>query len=127
MQTGLVLNILLVEDNDDIREGLAALLEGEGYRVLEARTAEDGLAMLRQGAIHLLVTDFMLPARSGGWMLEEAARENLLRGAGVLMITAHPTVKAPPGAHMLQKPLDIDDFLRAVARLVTPAPAAQAL
>lgn len=118
MKTGLGLNILLVEDNDDIREGLVALLESEGYGVTEAGMAEDGLAFLRESAFHLVVTDYMLPGHSGGWLLEEAQREGLLRDTGVLMITAHPKVTAPPGARMLNKPLDIDDFLRVVSECI---------
>jgi DNA-binding response OmpR family regulator len=122
MKTGLGLHVLLVEDNDDIREGLSTLLDSEGYAVTEARTAEEGLAHLRQRPFKLVVTDYMLPARSGAWMLEEALRDRLLCAANVLMVTAHPKVKAPAGGRLLLKPLDIDDFLREVALIIASAP-----
>jgi CheY-like chemotaxis protein len=122
MKAGLGLDILLVEDNDDIREGLTTLLDGEGYVVTEARTAEEGLAHLRRRSFRLVVTDYMLPARSGGWMLEQALGDGLLRAASVLMVTAHPKVQVPAGARMLHKPLDIDEFLHAVAQAIASAP-----
>lgn len=114
MNAGASQDILLVEDNGDIREGLVALLESEGYAVTECASAEEGLARMRERAHALVITDFMLPGHSGGWMLEEATRAGLLRDRAVLMITAHPQVQAPPGARILNKPLDIDDFLRMV-------------
>jgi DNA-binding response OmpR family regulator len=112
--------ILLVEDNEDIREGLMALLESEGYRVDGTGSAEDGLARLRQESFHLVITDYMLPGETGRWMLEQAAREERLGNTSALMITAHPRVSAPSGVRLLHKPLDIDDFLRVVGESVTP-------
>lgn len=125
MGIGTGLNVLLVEDNDDIREGLVALLDGEGYSVTECPTAEEGLARMQERSFHLIVTDYMLPGRSGGWMLDEAIRAGLLVDSGILMITAHPKVTAPPGARMLHKPLDIDEFLAIVQQVIEAARAAR--
>jgi CheY-like chemotaxis protein len=112
--SGSNVKILLVEDNEDIREGLTDLLESEGYRVSGSGTAEDGLALLRAESFQLVITDYMLPGENGGWMLEQAAREERLRDMGAVMITAHPRVKPPQGVRLVHKPLDIDDFLRVV-------------
>jgi CheY-like chemotaxis protein len=106
--------ILLVEDNEDIREGLTDLLESEGYSVVGTATAEEGLDRLRTEVFHLVITDYMLPGENGGWMLEQAEREQLLRDTPAVMITAHPRVKPPNGVRLMNKPLDIDDFLRMV-------------
>jgi DNA-binding response OmpR family regulator len=106
--------ILLVEDNEDIREGLTDLLQSEGYSVAGSGTAEDGLALLRAESFHLVITDYMLPGQNGGWLLEQAAREERLSATGAVMITAHPRVKPPAGVRLVHKPLDIDDFLRVV-------------
>lgn len=114
MNAGTSQKILLVEDNGDIREGLVALLESEGYAVTECASAEEGLAHLKERTHALVITDFMLPGHNGGWLLEEATRAGLLSDCAVLMMTAHPRVQAPPGARILSKPLDIDDFLRVV-------------
>ncbi len=113
------MRILLVEDNEDIREGLTDLLESEGYSVAGSGSAEDGLARLRAESFHLVITDYMLPGQNGGWMLEQAAREQRLRGTRAVMITAHPRVQPPAGVRLLHKPLDIDDFLRVVGESLT--------
>jgi len=112
--SGRNVKILLVEDNEDIREGLTDLLESEGYSVAGSATAEDGLALLRAQSFQLVITDYMLPGQNGGWLLEQAAREQRLLGMGAVMITAHPRVRPPAGVRLLHKPLDIDDFLRVV-------------
>ena len=112
--SGLNVKILLVEDNEDIREGLTDLLESEGYSVVGSGTAEEGLARLRSESFHMVITDYMLPGQNGDWLLEQAEREQRLRGIGALMITAHPRVRPPAGVRLMHKPLDIDDFLRVV-------------
>ncbi|ADO74492.1 Response regulator [Stigmatella aurantiaca DW4/3-1] len=104
----------MVEDNEDIREGLNTLLESEGYEVISVGAAEEGLAQLRVHPAHLLITDYMLPGESGGWLVEHAMKEGLLQQTRVVMITAHPRVVPPSGVRMLHKPLDIHDFLRVV-------------
>jgi CheY-like chemotaxis protein len=106
--------ILLVEDNEDIREGLTDLLESVGYSVSGAGSAEDGLTRLRQESFQMLITDYMLPGERGGWLLEQASREQRLRGVEAVMLTAHPRVRPPQGVRLLHKPLDIDVFLRVV-------------
>ncbi|HEX8538625.1 MAG TPA: response regulator [Cystobacter sp.] len=118
------MKILLVEDNEDIREGLTDLLESEGYSVVGTASAEDGLSRLRTEVFHLVITDYMLPGENGGWMLEQAEREQRLRDTPAVMITAHPRVKPPPGVILMHKPLDIDDFLRLVDHSVRPSPRA---
>jgi CheY-like chemotaxis protein len=112
--SGRNVKILLVEDNEDIREGLIDLLESEGYSVAGSGSAEEGLARLRSESFQLVITDYMLPGETGGWLLEQAEREQRLRGMGAVMITAHPKVRPPAGVRLMHKPLDIDDFLRVV-------------
>jgi CheY-like chemotaxis protein len=116
--SGLNVKILLVEDNEDIREGLTDLLESEGYSVAGSGSAEEGLARLRAESFQLVITDYMLPGETGGWLLEQAEREQRLRGMGAVMITAHPKVRPPAGVRLMHKPLDIDDFLRVVCESI---------
>lgn len=116
--SGRNVKILLVEDNEDIREGLTDLLESEGYSVAGSGSAEEGLARLRAESFNLVITDYMLPGETGGWLLEQAEREQRLRGMGAVMITAHPKVRPPAGVRLMHKPLDIDDFLRVVGESI---------
>jgi two-component system cell cycle sensor histidine kinase/response regulator CckA len=59
--------ILLVEDEDPVRLFAARALRGKGYTVIEARTGENAMAMVREGteAIDLLITDVMMPGMDG--------------------------------------------------------------
>jgi CheY-like chemotaxis protein len=59
------LEIVLVEDNDDIRNGMAALLSALGHRVSTASSGEDGLGLLRKGRPDVALVDIALPKLSG--------------------------------------------------------------
>jgi CheY-like chemotaxis protein len=68
--------ILLVEDDDDVREVAAGLLEGAGYRIVEATTADAAFRLLRDHPdrrIDLLFTDIVMPGLLDGISLAEAA------------------------------------------------------
>ena len=59
--------ILLVDDENSVRDSLYALLESAGYEVLVASNGPDGLTIFRQAKppIDLLVTDYNMPQMSG--------------------------------------------------------------
>ena len=67
--------VLLVEDEDMVRELALRALEMHGYRVMETGRPEDALAMLRdfEGTIHIMVTDVVMPVMSGGALAQHAA------------------------------------------------------
>ena len=69
--------ILLVDDENSVRDALYTLLENEGYEVLAASNGPDGLTIFRQSTrpIELLVTDYNMPRMSG---LELARKCSLL-------------------------------------------------
>jgi DNA-binding response OmpR family regulator len=104
--------ILLVEDSDDVRALMTLVLEGEGYHVDSAPSAEEGLRLLDDSAYDLVVSDYALPGRTGAWMLREAAARQLL--AQGLIVTAHPNAREADGFPVVYKPLDFDDFLRRI-------------
>ena len=58
-------SILYVEDNDDLREALALLLESEGREVVTCASGEDALAALAARSFDVLITDVSLPGISG--------------------------------------------------------------
>ncbi|HEX7180958.1 MAG TPA: ATP-binding protein [Thermoanaerobaculia bacterium] len=59
--------ILLVEDEDEVRKVLHQILTGKGYRVIQAGSGEEALAMTRlyRGEIHLLLSDVTMPRMRG--------------------------------------------------------------
>ncbi|HZS82358.1 MAG TPA: response regulator [Stellaceae bacterium] len=66
--------ILVVEDDDDIRDMVAEILEDYGYRVLCAQNADAALAILRRDRdIDLMFTDIIMPGHLNGVDLAQAA------------------------------------------------------
>ena len=124
-QPGLGLRVLCVDDDDEIREMLGAILRGEGYDVALAASATDGLARLAERQWHLVVTDYRLPDHDGGWMLREALSRGLLRQTESLIITAGALPADAGHFRVFKKPLDVDDFLDKVSLILAPARAAE--
>jgi DNA-binding response OmpR family regulator len=67
------LRILVVEDNDDIRQIVTDLLKGLDYQVDVAQDGESGLACLQKNNYDLLITDLGLPGLSG-WELARSSK-----------------------------------------------------
>ncbi len=58
-------NILVCDDERDIRNALKIYLSGEGYHVLEAENGEDALRVLEGAEVHLVLMDIMMPLLDG--------------------------------------------------------------
>lgn len=106
--------ILLVEDDRDIRDMMATLLDMAGFTVNACESAECGLNALREGDFDLILTDYALPRRSGLWLLEHAEAEGLINGIPVLIVTAHPHVEGADGYEVIHKPFDLDELVERV-------------
>ena len=76
--------IMIVEDDEAIREGIRILLGGEGYTVLEAASGEDALRNMND-AVDLVILDIMLPGISGLKVCEELRKTS---NVPVLFLTA---------------------------------------
>jgi CheY-like chemotaxis protein len=101
-------SILIVEDDPDIRDLLSTLLEMAGYATTACATAEQGLNALREDTFDFVLTDYALPNRSGGWLLQQAQSEGLLDATPALVVTAHPNPADIDGFDVFQKPFDLD-------------------
>ncbi|WP_276356852.1 response regulator transcription factor [Cohnella caldifontis] len=78
-------HILVVDDDDHIRELVTLFLEREGFDVKQAENGKAALASMEQGPADLVVLDIMMPAMDG-WELCERLRE--LYDVPLLMLTA---------------------------------------
>ena len=110
--------ILVVDDQDDVRQMLVTALELDGYVVDQAANAVDGLNRLRQARYNLVLSDYAMPGDTGAWMLNEASRLNLLGGATAVIITAHPLMPGTADVTVITKPIDLDSFLIQIRELV---------
>jgi two-component system chemotaxis response regulator CheY len=66
--------ILVVDDQVELAENIAEVLQGLGFETEVAASAETGLERIRQGGITALITDFRLPGRSGADLIGEIRR-----------------------------------------------------
>jgi DNA-binding response OmpR family regulator len=80
------LEVLVVEDDSHIREGLCDLLEGEGAKVTAAADGEAGLAYWKTRKFGLVILDVMMPGKSGYDVCREIRRTDGL--VPVIMLTA---------------------------------------
>jgi len=107
--------ILVIEDEQHIASGLVFNLEAEGYRVLLTESGEEGLELLAQEKVDLLVLDLMLPGISGYEVCRQV-REGLPR-LPVLILSARAEERdrikgLKLGADdYLTKPFSLDEFL----------------
>ena len=67
------LRVLLVEDDDDNRELMGEVLSASGYEVLPAANGQDGLKMLSEHSVDVVVTDVGMPGM-GGLEMAKAAK-----------------------------------------------------
>ena len=119
--------VLVVEDDDDVRESTIALLEELGYSVLAARNGVEALALLRKGArIDILFTDVVLPQGMNGRMLSQEAAA-LRPDLPVLFTTGYARNaiihdgRLDPGVQFIAKPYTQEEIahkLRSVIELV---------
>lgn len=58
-------DILVIDDMDDVREGIAAVLALSGHTVTEARNGREGIDLLKQRAFDLVITDILMPEQDG--------------------------------------------------------------
>lgn len=118
-------SILLVEDDDDTRELLATLLTLAGFEPTICSSAEVALEQLREQEFDLVLTDYALPRRTGGWLLQQAAAEGLLEATPALVVTAHPDPKDVAGYELIAKPFDLDDLVSRVKQRLDGGPRRQ--
>jgi len=112
--------ILIVDDNERLVETLCAFAGERGYATLAAHTGREGLRLLRERAVSLVLLDLVLPDLDGVAVMKEAQR--IAPGADIIMITGHATlesaiaaVEAGAAGYAL-KPLDLGRLDALMAR-----------
>lgn len=80
--------ILIVEDEPAIRDMVRMTLEREAYTVLDCETAEEAKKILKQGNVHLLLLDWMLPAMSGVELAKKLRDNDKYSHIPIILLTA---------------------------------------
>ncbi len=133
--SGPAATILVVDDEKNIRRTLKLVLEGEGYRVIGAETAEEALAILASPntPVDLVIFDVKLPQMSGLEALERVRREEATKDLPIIVISGHATVNDAVHAIKLgasdffEKPLARERVLVSVRNVLEAAKTKRAL
>ncbi len=120
--------LLLVEDEEALRELLAEALTDHGYAVIAAAGGEEALrlAEAHEGPIHLVVTDVVMPGMSGRELVDRLvprrpeARILYLSGYASDEMVRHGVLD--PGASLLTKPFSLDALLAKVREVLDGEP-----
>jgi DNA-binding response OmpR family regulator len=109
--------ILLVDDELAILLTLKAILEINGFDVVTAHSAKEGIAKLKDGPFHMVITDLKMERETSGYDVVRAARKADYNPATAIL-TAFPMLGSDwknQGANsMLVKPMNTDDLLRQI-------------
>lgn len=112
--------ILIIDDEKNIREGLAANFELEDYNVKTAASGKEGLELISKGDIDLVITDLRMPGISGEEVLNHVVTET--PGIPVIILTGHGSIDSAVDAmrhgayDFLTKPLNLDQLDMIVKR-----------
>ena len=115
-------SILVVDDEENAREGLSKILSKEGYRVETASNGKEAIDNLKRQRYDLVITDMRMPLMDGFEVLREIKKmdENI----GVIMITAYGEVESYLEAmnmgafEYINKPVRVNELKRVIAKVL---------
>lgn len=112
--------ILVVEDNRDNMNLIEEILEDEGYAILMAFIAEEGIALLKDNVVDLILMDISLPQMSGIDATKLIKSDEQTRQIPLIILTAHAHAADRDEAFeagcddFLTKPIDEDLLLETI-------------
>jgi two-component system alkaline phosphatase synthesis response regulator PhoP len=124
--------ILVVDDEPDVRQYLAAILEDAGFNVLTAGDGDEALRTIRQHRPDFISLDLIMPRKSGHKLLYELRKDKELARIPVLIVTAHArddlgktaledilesSTMSGPGIY-LEKPIQPLNYVRSIQRVL---------
>lgn len=117
--------ILVVDDNDALRENVAEALELEGYAVAVARDGSAALARLAEDPLpRVVLLDLMMPGMDGRELLARIREDPRLGGVRVVITTGLSGVRGrvPAADGVLTKPFGVRELLAALRQVGVGAP-----
>src|SRR5439155_3530281 len=117
--------ILLVDDDDALRETLQEILEQEGYRVVSASNGREALRVLERDRLKpaAIVLDVMMPEMNGAELLDRLKHDRNLAKIPALVLSAS-SKSAPLADRFVEKPIHVGTFLDIVDEMTSHREAA---
>src|SRR5579885_1966380 len=127
--------VLLVEDDNNLREIYEARLQAEGYEIVSASDGEQALAVAKEARPDLVISDVMMPKISGFEMLDILRNTDGMQDVKVIMLTALGQAEDKTRAdqlganrYLVKSQVTLEDIVKAAHELTdtvtTPAAAA---
>ena len=105
-------SILYVEDNEDLREAVALLLEDDQREIISCASGEDALVQARERRFDVLITDVSLPGISGTQLAQQLLAER--PDQRVVMCSGYganrSVAELGPNVRWITKPFEMDDM-----------------
>ncbi len=114
--------ILIIEDNDDIRENTGELLELQGYKVLMAAEGSTGIRLAKEKKPDIVVCDIMMPEMDGYKVFEALTQDSETRHIPFIFLTASAEKKeVEAGIKMgakgyIRKPFEADELFATIEK-----------
>ena len=122
-------NILIIEDDDQIRKMLRQMLERAGYEVFDASNGKDGSRAYRENPADLIITDIFMPEMDGLETILELRRDfpvlkiiAISGGARGGSFDFLPIAESFGAAKILKKPFTREEILSAVKEVLESPP-----
>ncbi len=116
-------SVLIVEDEEGIRENLKQLIELEGYRVFTAINGEEGIRVLHKiERPCLILLDLLMPVMNGMEFLTAKSHDDMIAQIPVCVVSGvaeKPSLKGTVG--FVKKPIDLKILLKFIKRYCGPA------
>ena len=110
--------MLIVDDDENIRESLREAFEEEGHEAATAANGREALELLNHSSPRpdVVILDLVLPVLDGGRVYQAMQADAALSKIPVIVSTSNPA-RAPSGVVVVPKPLKLDRLLDSVAAL----------
>ncbi|MEW6381036.1 MAG: response regulator [bacterium] len=118
--------VLVVDDEQNSREGLSKILTKEGYTVHTAENGKKALIEAENNNFDLIITDLRMPEMDGIEVLEKLRKKN--KNIGVVIVTAYGEVNSYLKAmnlgafEYLNKPIHLEELRRVINKALRESP-----
>ena len=125
--------LLLVEDDNNLREIYQARLQAEGYTIVSAKDGEEALVVAKAEMPDLVISDVMMPKISGFEMLDILRNTDGLKEVKVIMLTAlgqsddqQRADKLGADRYLVKSQVTLEDIVKVAHELLEDQPAVEA-
>ncbi|MGD2135602.1 MAG: response regulator [Gemmatimonadales bacterium] len=116
-------DVLIIDDDDAVREAYAKVLQQAGFSVLAVHSGQAAFAELERHAFRVLVCDYQMPSLKGGALFEQIEEAFPPMASRVVFVTAWANderiraILERSGQPILEKPIESEELVAAVRRI----------